>query len=475
MDNESILKRILHLREVEKLSLRQIAKELDIDRKRVSRILRQADASSKPLPQPRIIEPYKELISEWYTQKPYLKALQVYERLLSYGFKGSYPTVVSYTTRYRKKIVKPYHSLQFLPGQEAQIDWFYYIHEKIGKLFGFLYLLCYSRYAWGKFYPKNSFEFFLDAHIECFQHLKGLAHTHRYDNLKSVVLKRYPTIEYNAQFLDFARFYGFSIYLCNPYSGNEKGRVERPIRDIRSFLYMEDFKDIDDLNCKYRSWLHKRNNRIHRSTQKTPQGLLLEENLLKLPLNPYPPTRTIPGVTISKTALIEFETNKYSVPSPWAGKSAEIVAYPQKIEVWSQGNKIATHNRSFDKKKLIQNPLHAEKLLNKTSPQFKMNRIYQLISSMDPAFKFFLEHQDSDCEGIVCAYELFQLLKSHSKSMLISCVTQLNTMRSFRLKALRSFLKLPVAHQPDPLWPQNTGLLNLNYKQRSLNDYDDLT
>ena len=475
MDNESLLKRILYLREVEKMSFRQIGKELGIGRKRVSRILKRAEIPIKPLERPKTIDPYKELISEWYRERPYLKALQVYERLLSYGFKGSYPTVANYTTKYRKKILKPYHTLHFFPGQEAQIDWFYFIHEKIGKLFGFLYILCYSRYAWGKFYPRNSFEFFLDGHIECFEHIKGLVHTHRYDNLKSVVIKRYPSVEYNAQFLDFARFYGFSIHLCNPYSGNEKGRVERPIRDIRSFLYAEDFKDIEELNSKYHSWLDKRNKKSHRSTQKTPQELLSEENLLKLPIKSYPPTRTIPGVSISKTCLVEFETNKYSVPSPWTQQPAEIIAYPEKIEICIQGNKIASHKRCFNKRQIIRNPLHAEKLLNKTSHHFKMQRIYQLISSMSPAFKFFLEHQEDDPHRIQSAYELFQLLKSHSKPMLISAVTQLNTMRSFKLKALLSLLNLPVPHQPDPLWPQNTGLLGLNYKERSLDDYDTLT
>jgi len=475
MNNEYLIKKILYLRKVEKLSFRQIGKELGICRNRASRVLRQQDIPIKPLHRPWIIEPYKELISVWYRDRPYLKALQVYERLLSYGFTGSYPTVAGYTSKYRRKRQEAYHTLHFLPGQEAQIDWFYFNHETIGKVYGFLYVLCYSRYAWGKFYPRNSFEFFLDAHIECFEHLKGLAHTHRYDNLKSVVLKRYPSIEYNAQFLDFARHYGFSIYVCNPYSGNEKGRVERPIRDIRSFLYAEDFEDIKELNCKYHRWLDKRNNKIHRSTQKTPKELLSQENLLKLPLNSYPPTRTIPGVSISKTCLVEFETNKYSVPSPWTQKPAEIVAYPEKIEIWTQGNRIATHKRCFNKRQIVRNPLHAEKLLNKTSHHFKLQRIYQLISSMNPAFKFFLFNQEDDRHRIQSAYELFRLLKSHSKPMLISAVTQLNTMRSFKLKALLSLLKLPVPYQPERVWPKSIELLNLNYKERSLNDYDTLT
>ncbi|MBU4184971.1 MAG: hypothetical protein KKC23_01990 [Proteobacteria bacterium] len=183
MDTESLLKMILHLREVEKLSLRQIGKELGIGRNKVSRILRESNISTKPIARPSIIEPFKALISVWYKERPYLKAIQVYERLLSYGFKGSYPTVIEYTKKYRREKVKAYHTLDFLPGQEAQIDWFYFTHENLGKVYGFLYLLSYSRYAWGRFYPKTTFEFFLDAHLHSFEHLKGFAHTHRYDNL----------------------------------------------------------------------------------------------------------------------------------------------------------------------------------------------------------------------------------------------------------------------------------------------------
>ena len=475
MDNEALLKRILHLREVERLSLRQIAQELGIGRKKVPRILKQFEYPTKPLPQPKVIDPFIALISEWYAQKPYLKANQIYQRLQSYGFSGGYTTVAIHTKKYRKKKQKAYHALHFLPGQEAQVDWFFFTHDTLGKVAGFLYVLSYSRYAWGKFYPKTSFEFFLDAHMHCFRHLKGLAHTHRYDNLKSVVIRRYPSIEYNAQFLDFARHYGFSIYLCNPYRGNEKGRVERPIRDIRSFLYMENFEDLNDLNHKYYAYLGKRNNTIHRSTGKAPEELLGEENLLKLPQITYPPTRTIPAVSISKTALVEFETNKYSVPSAWATKSAEIVASPEKIEVWAQGNRVAAHKRSFGKREVIQNPLHAEKLLNNTSGTFKMQRIYQLIASMNPAFKKFLENQESDIVRIEASYEIFKLLKSCSKAMLESCVRELNNMRSFKLKTLFSLLNLPQPKDIERIWPKDSKLLNLNYTERSLKDYDELT
>jgi len=469
MDEESINQRVLHLRQVEHLTQRQIAKTVGIGRKRVGRILKGADLA-KSIPKKSILDDYIHLIVHWYKQYPNLKALQVYERLKSYGYQGSYPSVVLFSREYRSKKEKAYHPLVFLPGEEAQVDWFFFNHPVLGQVAGFVYILSFSRYAWGVFYPKTTFEFFLAGHMECFKHIGGLARCHRYDNLKSVILKRSPEIKYNPQFLDFSRFFGFSVYVCNPYSGNEKGRAERLIRDIRVFLYAQDFTDLGGLNSKFHLWLDKRNNTLHRSTGKTPKELLLEERLLMLPAQSYPPRRIIPAVA-SKTALVEFDTNKYSLPSTCAGKAVDIAAYPEYIEIACSGRKAATHKRCFGKKELIQNPLHAEHLLELT-PQFKMRRILQLITNMDPVFGHFIDNQENDAQRMDAAYQLFGLLKTHSRSMLISAVRELNTLSCFKTKALRSLLQLPEPKGHEPLWPQNQNLLNLTYEERNLNDYD---
>ena len=469
MNNEELVQRVLHLRQVEKLSHRQIAVILGISRKRVRRIL-DGSGTAVSIPKESILDEYIQLISHWYKQYPRLKATQVYERLKEYGYEGGYVSVARLTREYRAPKDNAYHPLTFLPGEEAQVDWFFFNHERLGQVAGFLYILAYSRYAWGVFYPKTSFEFFLAGHIECFKHIGGLAHRHRYDNLKSVVLKRSPQIEYNPQFLDFARFYGFSIHVCNPYSGNEKGRVERLIRDIRAFLYAETFIDLDDLNQKFRLWLEKRNMTIHRSTLKTPKDLLTEERLIRLPELPYPPRRVIHAVS-SKTALVEFETNKYSVHSDSSGKAVEVVVYPDRIEICLSGKTAAVHKRSFGKNEMIQNPLHAERLLNNTQ-QFKMVRILQLMSGMDQAFRYFIDHQDNDDDRINAAYQLFVLLKTHSRGMLISAVRELNALSCFKIRALMSLLHLPEIQEPQALWPKNQQLLNLTYEERRLRDYD---
>lgn len=468
---EAIIQRILHLHQVEKLSGRQIAKTLDIDRKRVRLILGGTTAGDpKPMTSKTKLDDYLGLIAQWYRQYPKLLALQVYERLKTHGYTGGYGCVKRATMEYRKPKQIAYHPLTFMPGQEAQVDWFFFNHPVLGMMAGFLYVLCYSRYAWGIFYPRHCFEFFLAGHLECYGHLGGLPRAQRYDNCKSVVIKRDPQIKYNAQFLDFARFYGFSIEVCNPNSGNEKGRVERVIRDIRIFLETETFKDLGDLNQKFRAWLQKRNSTVHRVTGKTPQDMLGQEKLTKLPVNAYIAKR-IMTARVSKTALVEFETNKYSVPTSCVGCMVDIAAYVGHVEVWVEAHKVATHKRCFGRKQLIANPLHSDQLLNR-SPQFKSERIKQLMVQMDVALAEFIESQDDEAGRLDASYQIFQLMRTHSRAMILSAVRELNGMRCFKIKALASLLNVPGIEAPPAVWPKDARLLNLNYEERNLKDYD---
>lgn len=467
--DDALIGRVLHLRQVEGLSQRQMAKVLGIDRKRIRAILKDEN-SNKPVEKKSILDEYSSLILQWYKQYPQLQMKQIYQRLRSYEYKGSYATVIRFCNKHHAPKKDVYHPLVFLPGEEAQVDWMFFNHERLGQVAGFIYVLSYSRYAWGMFYRKTTFEYFLAGHLECFKHIGGLVHCHRYDNLKSVVIKRHPEIEYNSQFLDFARFYGFRMHVCNPYSGNEKGRVERLIRDVRVFLYGETFIDLSDLNRKFHLWLDTRNNSVHRTTGKTPKELLATERLMRLPEHTYPASRVVQAV-VSKTALVEFETNKYSVPSSCVSKPVEIAAYPGYIEVYLYEQKVAIHERCFGRMQMVQNPLHAEKLLDYT-PQFKMKRILQLINGMDSVFNHFIENQDDDIKRMEAAHQLFGLLKTHSKVMLISAVRELNGMKCFKVKALMSLLHLPQPKEDQLLWPQDQKLLNLNYQERKLNDYD---
>lgn len=468
--DEALKSQIQHLYEVEGLTRRQIGKKLGICRNLVGRIIRGEQMVGPPVV--TLMTSYERIISEWYKEYPFLKASQIYEKLRQHDYRGSYGTVCIYTKGYRQRKGRAYHELEFLPGEEAQIDWMEG-RFSFGIVYGFVFLLAYSRYMYVRFYPRHSLEFFLDGHIEAFSEIGGVARRNRYDNLKSVVTSRKPELKLNAQFMDFARHYGFSIHACNPYRANEKGRVERVIRDIRGFIRINTFESISDLNKKVNSWRVERNNRTHRITGKTPSEALKEERLKGLPAISYQPQRTIPA-TISTTGFIEFETNRYSVPTEYSDMGCEIVAAPEQIEIRVKGRKIATHRRLFEKKQKIEHPSHRGKLLAVT-PQFKQKRIYQLMKNMDRGMeKFIVTAESEGMDPLDVAYELFKILRIVSKEMLLSAIRQANDLGISKVKYLKGLLQFPEDKQDNPVYPQDTKLLEITYEGRELRYYDEL-
>ena len=466
----TVRNQIKHLYEVEKLSIRQIAQKLRRARKTVARVIRN-ERVMRSYPD-SILRPYDRLIDQWYQEYPFLKASQVYERLKSYGFQGGYTTVSVWTQKYRQKKRPAYHELTFLPGEEAQVDW---VEERLpwGTAYGFAMILAYSRYLYVRFYPRQSLEFFLEGHLEAYREMGGVARRHRYDNIKTVVIERSPELKFNPQLLDFARHFGFSIHLCNPYRANEKGRIERALRDLRDFLRVHTFEDLKELNRKASLWRIERNQRIHRSTHKTPIEALKEEKLKALPAIPYRPYRVVLA-SVSKTGFVEFEANRYSVPSSYAERSCEIFAYPDHLDVRAKGNRVAFHRRSFGRKEKIEDPSHREMLLRMT-PQFKSQRIYQLMDQMDPALHHFLLEAGQEGQNpLDIAHEFFKLLKHVSKAMLLSAVREANRIGTFKIRYVQSLLQVSQPQPPNPVFPQESRLLDIDYERRNLKDYDEL-
>ena len=460
--NEHLRVEVKRLLEVAGLSRRQIAAKLGISRKRVGRLL--GPVTTRP-PGPMLIDPYERLIAEWYAETPSLRAMQVYQRLRGYGFTGSYTTVKRATQEKRERKHPAYHELEYLPGEEAQVDWL-----EARPYYGFVYILAWSRYAVVRFYPRMTMEFFLDGHLRAFRQIQGIAHRHRYDNLKSVVLSRTPEIRFNPRFMDFARHYGFEVKACTPGRPNEKGRVERLNRDLREAL--GPITTLAELNARVETWCRERNARVHRTTGRTPLEALREERLLKLPALESAPVRVVP-VMVTKTAFVEFETNRYSVPTAYAERAGEVWAQPESLEIVIHGKTVAVHRRLFDRREKSETPAHRAVLLERT-PRFKLQRIHQLIANLGPESAAFLKDVEAEGEDpSAAAYRMFQLLRGTSKETLLSAVREARTLRIHTVKYLERLLR-PPSEREEPVQPQDARLLNLSYRHRELDDYDDL-
>jgi transposase len=468
---ETLREMILYLRDVLGLSFYQIQDRTGISRKRASLIYRESCQERKK--RTFILDPYRSLIGEWFKEHPTLRAQQVHQWLRTRGVEISYPAVVKYTRSFRKKTPRVYHPLTFLPGEEAQTDWCYLNHPRLGKLYGFVFILSYSRYLFAHVFARSSFEFFIEGHLLAFSAVQGIPYSIRYDNLASVVLKRRPHLQYNPRFLEFSRHYNLEIRLCNPGAGNEKGRVERAIRTLRETFFntMEKYSSLKALNHALHEWADHKNHTLHRTTERKPAELLQEEKLRPLPEKPWNNVSIHPPVKTTKTAMMIFDTNSYSVPDYLVSKSLSIQSTPDTVMIYDGSKQVASHPRSFDRHRQIINPLHRS--YAKLSLKAKIERIHAVIKALHPSLSDFLDKNQAYGEDPQkTAYEIFKLMKSHSRGMLISVASECLNKKSPRLRTFLSYLHMEL-DEAETVQPQKGELLNISYQPRGLEAYDE--
>ena len=333
--------------------------------------------------------------------------------------------------------------------------------------------MSYSRYLFAHVFARSSFEFFIKGHLIAFSALGGIPYGIRYDNLSTVVLKRRPEVQYNPRFLEFSRHYHIEIRLCNPGAGNEKGRVERAIRTLRETFFntLEKYSSLKALNQALQEWVDRKNHTVHRATEKKPADLLPEEKLRPLPEKPWNNVLIHPPVKTTKTAMMIFDTNSYSVPDYLVGKSLSIHSTPDTVLIYDGPKRVASHPRSFDRHRQIINPLHRN--YGKLSGKAKMQRIHEVIKNLHPSLANFLDKNQACGEDPhKTAYEIFKLMKSHSRAMLLSVASECLHKKSPRLRTFLSYLHMEFT-EAETVQPQKSELLNISYQPRGLEEYDE--
>jgi len=83
-----------------------------------------------------------------------------------------------------------------------------------------------------------------------------------------------------------------------------------------------------------------------------------EERASLIPyVGPFDGFHAVP-VAVSKTCLVRFDKNRYSVDARAVGKPVEVRAYAERLECWQDGRIVARHVRVFGRNKTVYDPLH---------------------------------------------------------------------------------------------------------------------
>jgi transposase len=364
---------ILRLHHADKWSIGTIARTLGLHHTTVQRVLLQFGVERKVVaPRHALSDPYLDFIQSKLLQYPTIHASRLYDMVKERGYPGGPDHFRRVISRLRpKKPAEAFQRLRTLPGEQAQVDWAHFGKLQIGRavrtLWAFVMVLSFSRRIFLRFFPGSAMPFFLRGHIEAFAYFGGVPRVALYDNLKSAVIaRRGDAIQFNPTLLELAAHYRFEPRPVAVARGNEKGRVERAIRYIRtSFFEARTFTDLSDLNQQAETWASTlASERAWPEDRSRTVNEAFEEErslLLGLPDDAFPCEERV-QVEVGKTPYARFDLNDYSVPHDRVRRTVTVLASVEQIRILDGSDVIATHNRSWDRGQQIEEAAHLERL-----------------------------------------------------------------------------------------------------------------
>src|SRR5438874_3988097 len=315
--------------------IKTICREFRVSRRVVRKVIRSQatefhyERGRQPLPR---IDPWREqldgllLENEGKPVRERLTRIRIFEELRALGYEGSYDAIRRYAKRWRIErgaaTAEAYVPLSFAPGEAYQFDWSHEVVLINGTTVTVKLAhvrLCHSRMLFVRAYPRETQEMVFDAHNRAFAFFKGTCSRGIYDNMKTAVEAVFigKDRQVNRRFSRMCSHYLVEPVACTPASGWEKGQVENQVGLVRERFFTPRlrFKTYDELNA----WLLDKciaYAKAHRHPELTEQTIWEVFEAERPKLVPYAGRfdgfHAVPA-SVSKTCLVRFDNNKYSV------------------------------------------------------------------------------------------------------------------------------------------------------------------
>jgi len=459
--------KILSLHHAEQWPVGTIGAQLGRHHDTVERVLAQSGlVVQKQSIRPRLVDHYIPFIKDTLHKYPRLRASRLWSMTKLRGYPGSKSGFRAIVARLR-----PRHSAEaflrrvVLPGQEAQVDWAHFGKITVGRatrdLWAFVMVLSYSRLRFLRFSMRAAMPSFLAGHVEAFRFFTAAPRTILYDNLKSAVLEREgDAVRYHPTLLGLAGHYRFEPRACAPYRPNEKGRVERAIRDAReNFFVAREFKSLTDLNEQGRAWCLEiaAERKVPDAPEKTCQTAFSEERprMIELPDDDFPVEERV-LVRVGKTPYVRFDRNDYSVPHTHVRRNLMVIATDDRVRVIDpdvQTEVLADHVRTFDRDQRVETPVHLQALIEQKR-RAHQSRGFDRLFSVVPSSQTMMDHIAERGGNLGATTSgLLQMLDRVGAQMLDRAVAEVVAHDQMNLRAIHHVLDRlrHEAGQPPPL------------------------
>lgn len=474
---------------VDKWPIGTIARELCVHHDVVRRILRQHGQAPPPImTRHRMVDPYLPYMKETLKKYPKLHASRLFEMVGQRGFSGSPQHFRRIVAQMRPRpSPEPFARLNMLPAEQGQVDWGHFGKVKVGRatrpLYAFVITLSWSRMVWLQFFHDMHMASFQRGHVDAFEFFDGVPRSLLYDNLKSAVIERMgAAIRFNSNLLEMASHYGFEPKAAAPRRGNEKGRVERSIRYIRtSFFAARTFEDIHDLNKQAQNWcleVSAARPWPDDDSKRVDEQFAFEKTMLRaLPLTPFEAWERVLA-KVGRTPYVRFDTNDYSIPATHVRREVLIQADHQTVRVLVDGELACEHKRSYDRRSTIVNPEHQKTLLE-FKRRAKSGAGMHRLTSAAPAAELMLKRAAERGHNLgSLVSKLLELLDTYGAKATDDAISLANEQERVGFVQVRMLLeqkqRITGKQQPVPIRFANEALKELTVQPANLASYDQL-
>jgi len=301
-------------------------------------------------------------------------AMAIYQDLVErFGFTHRYNSVKRFVRLLKKKDPEQYDRLEFLMGEEAQVDYgqgALTLHSsgKYRRPRLFLMTLKYSGRAFRKVVWKSSKETWCRLHEEAFRYFGGCPQYVTLDNLKEGVIK--PDIyepDLNPLYAAILKHYDVVADPARVRDANRKGTVENAVKYTQNTaLKGRKFDSIEPQNEWLMHWEGRwAARRIHGRIKRQVEELFQEEKpyLQPLPLMPFryfqQETRTVYDDGTTQVGQSYYAAS----PAP-IGSQVVVRIYDDQVEILDPGRMevIRRHPKSRQPGSLMMNP--ADRIFN---------------------------------------------------------------------------------------------------------------
>jgi transposase len=324
-------------------------------------------------PDARVLEPFEAWVDETLARYPRLVATRLFDMLRERGYEGSVVTLRRYVRRARPQPkTEAFLRLQTLPGEQAQIDWAHVgqipVRGGYRALWVFVLVLAYSRACFAELVLSLDVHSLRRSLVRAGVALGGLPRQWLCDNAKTIVIERQgDAVRFHPLLLDLAARLHVQPRLCAPRRPQEKGGVERAIRFFKErFFVARSFHSLEQGNAQLIEFIDTiAHRRPHpRWPERSVAEVFAEEQLRLLPLpEPLPHTDLVTLVPVDRTAFVRLDTNRYSVPHIYAGRTLTLVASDTELRLLDGDQPVAHHAREWGRNQWLELPAHRAALV----------------------------------------------------------------------------------------------------------------